>query len=47
MKKEIDVEKIIKRVQTESDARLEKVLKRHTGALLKNILLIWKVEFGF
>ena len=35
MGKEPNIEKIIKRVQTESDARLEKTLKRHTGALLE------------
>ena len=35
MEKEPNIEKIIKRVQTESDARLEKTLKRHTGALLE------------
>ena len=35
MKKEIDIEKIIKRVQSESDKRLEKTLKCHTGALLE------------
>lgn len=30
-----EIEKIIKKVQLESDKRLEKILKRHTGALLE------------
>jgi hypothetical protein len=30
-----NIEKIIKRVQTESDKRLEKMLKRHTGVLVE------------
>jgi chromosome segregation ATPase len=30
-----EIEKIIKKVQLESDKRLEKTLKRHTGALIE------------
>ncbi len=31
----IEIEKIIKRIQNDSDKRMEKLMKRHTGALLE------------